>query len=192
MRNDPVIFPLPVCEHVYKYLRVRLAGEPLLATFENAPVGTWLWALAQSEKVHLYQKHGGRVKRYRKYRLDEMSRNYVVGIYEFHTSRSQLLLNIAELQIFNRIVTKFMFDDLLGDIDARDPAVTVQRAIRNIADRYDFSDDDLSEASLEQLYYRTRAGRNRQSYRRPDWDSVMRTTIVGETAPAAPIIYAHE
>lgn len=177
---EPVLFQVPVCAHVYKYLRVRQQGEPFAATFENAPMGTWLWAMIQAEKLHVYLAYKGRQTRYRKYNLDNTSHILNVVASEFHRSRMQNLLNIPEQLIFNRVVTKYMYDDLLAQLELRPEGQSLQAAIRNLADRYDFSDDDLSEDSLSQLYYRVKGAKTNHSFRQPNWSALVAPLQLGD------------
>ncbi|RIV20547.1 hypothetical protein DYU11_21110 [Fibrisoma montanum] len=168
--SDPVLFELPVLPRVKKYIAVKLqdaAGnpQPMLVSAHCEGAGLMLYMLAQARKVCLWSGTHSRPGSHRGPRSgglriltpEDFTADIGVGICKFHPSRHQYLLNIAELNVFSNFVDYIILNEMVCYCEAAPDELPMKR-IKQFTDRYDFSEDELSEHSLRQVYLRHRKG----------------------------------
>jgi hypothetical protein len=172
--SEPVLFDVPVLPRAKKFLQVALAGEPLVAQPDlSRPEGLYrllslhIWTMAQSEKVLMhtqYRKKGDTRQTRRSLHPQAFTERLTVAVYEFHYSRRFHLLSHVELVVLEKLIDLLIYDDFIQYMTAA--TGTINESIRRWTDRYDFSDDDLSESNLRQHWLRhrpltiTRGGRD--------------------------------
>lgn len=163
--DHPVLFEVPVLPRVQKFIRKKLtdqAGQshPMLADPQALGAGLMVWAMAQTEKVHLYTNYvhrKGNEPGRRSYRPEELSVEIGLGICEFHRSRHQILFNHAELWVFSNFVDHQIRNELVQYIQL-EPELPPMVRIKSFCDLYDFSELDYTELGLKQMYLRHRKG----------------------------------
>lgn len=160
--TNPVLFEIPVRPRVQKFLRVHYP-QAIVATPDSTGLPLYIWALAQNEKVRLFTSmyHTGRSHRRR---LDpEQFTAYIgVGLHEFHGYRRQHLFNYAELMVLDAMAHRMIQQNFLGQMQTA-TAPTMQ-ALRDWADRYDFSEEDLVELNLKQILMRHRRSQGQSPF----------------------------
>ena len=175
----PVV--IPVRARIEKYLRVHLAGQPLRVAPGSSFLGLFVWGIAQSEKVGLFTGFHGRTVSVRTYFGRELNRSFPVLLpADRHYSRRYHLLNQPEAMSVNNVADWLLMNQFLTEVRASDESAF--RLARQFCERYDFSDDELTERSLCK-----RAERDRRSRR----DAAMAT---GRETPArgtSPFFAAH-
>ncbi|OIN56794.1 hypothetical protein BLX24_22730 [Arsenicibacter rosenii] len=143
---------------VRKFLSVKLEGNPLVAHVDNPPFGSILWALCQIEKTTVVVGRHQRDHR-RIYFEAQYSDKLHVLIAGRHHTRRNLLLNQLEAGIFNRLVLHSMHNELVQLLAANDRRCQSDaEVLRAWVDRYDLSEDDVTEDSLMHIYKRVRSG----------------------------------
>lgn len=165
--SEPVLFEIPVRPRIRKFIHTHLIDalgrrRPMLVSSDAQGASLWMWALAQSEKVqlntgwrrpkpdssYLHTDGAGRIMA-----PDDMTDVIGLAIHEFHKSRQQYLLNYAELEAFSSWVDYLIRNELICFCEEKQHLPLMER-IRQFADCYDFSEDDISEANLKQIIYR--------------------------------------
>ncbi len=156
--NTSLHYTVPVLPRVRKFLSVKLEGNPLVAHVDNPPFGSMVWLLCQIEKKAVVVGRQRRSHR-RIYYEPVYSELLPVMIEHRHHSRRCMLLNQLEVGIFNRLVIHTMNNELVQLLAANDrrcqPDAEVLRAW---VDRYDLSEEDVTEDSLMHIYKRVRSG----------------------------------
>lgn len=160
--EEPVLFELPVLPRVRKFIHVKLTdpkGErhAMLVDPSALGPGLFLWAMAQSEKVHIYAKPDASKPTGRRYDPAPLTERIGVGIREFHQTRSQYLLNTVELWVFSNMVD-YMIENELVQYCQAEPSIAPMIRIKAFCDQFDFDSNDFNEDALKQLYYRHRKG----------------------------------
>lgn len=164
---DPVLFELPVLPRVQKFIRTKLVDEtghpqPMLAVPSALGAGLMLWAMAQAQLIHL-STNPSRRKPTSHLQPEAFTARIGVGICEFHPTRHQHLLNHPELLVFNNLVDHMIRNELV-QFCQQAPNVAPMLRIKAFCDHYDFSETDMSEAALKQVYLRYRRGTGSQAY----------------------------
>jgi hypothetical protein len=158
--DNPVLFEVAVLPRVQKFIRTKLTDEagqqhPMLVDPSALGPGLMLWAMAQSEKVHLFTNWDGERSKTRRFDPAPLTGRIGVGIQEFHPSRHQYLLNAAEQWVFTNMVTYMIRNELVQYCEAEPGVPPIQR-IKAFCDHYDFSEQDFTEQALRQMYLRHR------------------------------------
>jgi hypothetical protein len=167
--SDPVIFEIPVRPRVRKFVQAKLVDEngvrqPMLVSPDCEGIGLHLWAMAQSKKEML--QTGWRRSKAQNAELstdksgrilapEDMTERLGLGIFEFHYSRHQYLLNYCELEVFSSFVDHLIMNEMVTYCQAS-PGVEPMIRIKAYCDLYDFAPDDVSELMLKTVYYRSR------------------------------------
>ncbi|MBD2700130.1 hypothetical protein IC229_05755 [Spirosoma sp. BT702] len=172
--SNPVLFELPALPRVAKFIRTKLRDpttgtpQPMLLDPQATGPGLFLWAMCQNHKEALFAcwaERPGSKSRGKSQRIYYPEKVYTdrigVGISEFHYTRHQYLLNYIELGVWHNWVEFMMQNELVQFCEQARDTPPMSR-IKTWCDRYDFSEDDFSEAALKQMYlrYRKQIGAN--------------------------------
>lgn len=176
---EPVLFEIPVRPRIRKFIHVHLRDttsgrpRPMLVDHDSTGASLMLWALAQSQKIqmsagwrrtkpsdsYLTVEAVGRVDGAgRIIASDDMTDVIGLAIHEFHQSRHQYLLNYAELETFSQWVDYIIRNEMIFHCE-RLPQLSYIDRIKSFTDKYDFSEDEFSESTALQIYYRYRNGK---------------------------------
>jgi hypothetical protein len=144
--SQPLQLDVPVLPRVRKFLRANYPTGILVNPSDHRLFQ--LWAIAQTEKVKVRTRQIP----------EDLSVIVSIRISQTHGSRRQSMLNVVEMRMFNKMIDLLIYQEFFSLVKANRLKATTRNwlaeSIRAFTDKYDFSDEDLAEATLKMAYMR--------------------------------------